>query len=49
MENLAPFREAYIVRAVDNHRTPDYNSPFVDTTIAMSVPAVSASRKRGHR
>jgi hypothetical protein len=27
----------------------DYNSPFVVTTIAMSVPAVSASRKRGHR
>ena len=35
--------------AVDNHRSPDYNSPFVITTIAMSVPAVSASRKRGHR
>ena len=47
--NRAPFCEAHACRAVDNQRSPDYNSPFVDTTIAMSVPAVSASRKRGDR
>jgi hypothetical protein len=47
--NLAPPHWARTARVVDNHRSPDYNSPFVDATIAMSVPAVSASRKRGHR